>query len=200
MSEPTRDANSVLFGGGGAPAHAWHSIGDVCEGEIVALDTTQQRDIRDKSKLVLWPDGTPKMVALVTLKTAQRNPEIEDDDGERTLWVSGKYLTAAVREAVKAGGARLLDIGGYLSVVYVGDGEAQVGFNAPRLFTATYRKPAPGAVAANAALGVQQPVQQPVQQQPPQAPAQNGQTIDLSTLTPEARAMVEQLQRQASGQ
>lgn len=156
------DANDVLFGGSGAPAVAWQNpqtnqdypVGTTYEGYITKLDSTQQRNIQDKSKLDTWPDGRPKMVALVTIQTNQRDPQVQYDDGQRTVWVSGKYLTNAVRDAVKRVGRQRLDVGGYLKVTLSGYGKPEPGFRAPRLFEVSYTPPAPGAAEANEAMGM----------------------------------------------
>jgi hypothetical protein len=228
MTTPTQqDANDVLFGGAGAPALSWQNpqtnqdypVGTSYEGPIVKLDSTQQRNIQDKAKLDYWPDGRPKMVALVTIQTNQRDPNVTEDDGQRTLWVSGKYLTNAVKDAVRKAGAQRLDIGGHLKVTLAGYGQPQPGFRAPRLFEVVYTKPQPGAVGANDALGMAQPAVQPAfsppqpqptppvgqpafappqAQQPAPAAAPAGQ-MDLSSLPPDARALVEKMYAQQQG-
>jgi hypothetical protein len=167
------DANDVLFGGSGAPAVQWQNpqtnqdfpVGTSYEGYITKLDSTQQRNIQDKSKLDVWPDGRPKMVALVTIQTNQRDPQVQYDDGQRTVWVSGKYLTNAVKEAVRRVGAQRLDVGGYLKVTLTGYGKPEPGFRAPRLYEVSYTPAAPGAADANAAMGMTPQPAQPAQQQ-----------------------------------
>lgn len=217
MTQPHQpDANDILFGNSGAPALRWHNpstgqdlpVGTSYEGYITKLDAVQQRNIQDKSKLDTWADGSPKWVPLVTIQTDLRDPEREGDDGQRTLWVSGPYLTNAVRDAVRRVGAPKLYPGGYLKVTLTGYGKSEGGFRAPRLFEVEYTKPQPGTDAANAVLGLApaQPVAQvpSVQQLMPQPTATvgaqpGGGQMDLASLPPDARALVEKMYAQQQG-
>jgi hypothetical protein len=201
------NANEALFGSGsGAPSFSWGRHGSpperVAAGLIVEMDATQQRDT--KGELKFWPSGDKMMVALVTLATDERDPAIDDDDGHRTLWVSGRNMTNAVRDAVKAARARELEIGGYLEVVHTGYGKAEKGAAEPRTFEATYRKPTTNAAASAALNGPQEAPEEPAGvTTPAQAPqaaqeavgagngASGGMMIDLSTLPPAARALIE---------
>jgi hypothetical protein len=150
MSTP-QTANDLLFAGGGAPALQWahpdtqqdYPVGTSYEGEVVKTSAVRQRDLQDKSKLAVWPDGQPKYVAIVTLQTALKDPQVEQDSGLRSLWVSGKYLTNAVKDAVKKTGSHEIEEGGWLKVTLSGYGKPQTGFRPPRLFDVTYRRPSP---------------------------------------------------------
>ena len=174
MSQPT-DPNAILMGGG-SPALKFEQIGTSYTGTVVAEPTaSQQTDFRTKMPET-WQDGSPKMQVLVQLSTQLRDPQKPDDDGTRTLYVKGKELTNAIRAAVRASGANGIHTGGTLTVQYVGEGQAQQGMNAPKLYAASYQPPAvsftgvgaPAAAAAPQAhqpVYQQHPVQQPVQQQ-----------------------------------
>lgn len=138
MSTP--DVNSFLMGGG-APAAKFPDIGTTIEGRILDTEVTQQTDLDGNPKV--WENnGKPMMQAVVTLQTDLRDPEIGDDDGIRRLFVKGQMQTA-VRDAVKAAGARELKHGGTLKVQYHADGERKkAGYNAPKLYRAKYTAPA----------------------------------------------------------
>jgi hypothetical protein len=111
-------------------------------------------------------------------------------------------MQTKVRDAVKAAGRKGLDIGGILSVTHTHQEPSEAG-PMMKVYEVSYT-PAQAA-AANQALGVQQPapVQQPQAQVPgidqmlgqqaaPAAqPAAAAPAVpDLSSLTPEAQAMV----------
>jgi hypothetical protein len=150
MTVPT-SANDLLFAGGGAPALQWahpdtqqdYPVGTSYEGEVVKTSAVRQRDLQDKSKLAVWPDGSPKYVAIVTLQTGLADPQVEQDNGQRSLWVSGKYLTNAVKDAVKKTGSHEIEEGGWLKVTLSGYGKPQTGFRPPRLFEVVYKRPSP---------------------------------------------------------
>lgn len=214
--------NDILFGSG-TPSAKFEARGDTLTGPITKLGASQQTDFRTKEPKT-WPDGKPMMQVEVSIKTSLRDPSVEDDDGVRRLFVKGKNLTAAVKDAVRATGAKGLEIGGVLTVTYTGDGPAEKGLSAPKLYEAEYVKPNP-AKAANAALGLTEPAQQEVgpidftggpgkgvgevskglQQmtparewlQPDGAPAAAG--PDLSGLDPDARKVIEQMLAQQAG-
>ena len=115
-----------------------------------------------------------RCVLVVQLQTAERD-DVEDD-GLRNLYVRGsrdpasQSLHAAVAIAVQAAGVKGLEVGGTLTVRYVGDGVARTrGFNPPKKYIAKYVLP-----DASAFLGTdqapadmfQQPQQQPHRAQP----------------------------------
>ncbi|MDQ6773829.1 MAG: hypothetical protein M3024_12715, partial [Candidatus Dormibacteraeota bacterium] len=68
--------------------------------------------------------------------------EDPDDDGRRALFVKGN-MRDAVAAAVRAAGARGLEVEGELQVQYVGDGKpSKPGLAPPKLYEARYRRPA----------------------------------------------------------
>lgn len=136
-------ANEALFGKNrGAPAWRWDAPGDSAQGVITALSATQQRDMRTK-ELKYFPSGDPIMIALVTVQTGLHDPTLPADNGERTIWVSGRYMTKAVKDAIMRAGTRELEVGGWFEVTYTHDGPAERGLRAPRMFTAEYIPPTP---------------------------------------------------------
>ena len=148
------NANDFLFGSSTASAK-FPTIGTTVTGTIAITPTVeQQRDLDGNPKS--WESGDPMMQLIVTLQTAELDNSVADDDGRRRLYVKGKSLTDAVRNAVKSSGSKGLEVGGTLSVTYIGDGEqTKRGYSAPKLYSATYQ--APTAAAANEFLGVDTP-------------------------------------------
>ena len=172
-------AEQFLMGGGVASAK-FEAPGDTVSGIIdEAPEVRQQTDI-GTGEPVFWPSGDPKMQLIVTLQTNLRDNN--DDNGKRRIYVKGKSLTEAVREAVKKTGARGLEVGGTLSVTYTGDGQASRGFNPPKLYTATYARPDTTA-ASGSFLGVQEaPSAAP--QAAPQIAALKAAGVDPRTVFP----------------
>lgn len=156
--------------GGGSQSAKFETIGTTVTGTIAeAPEVRQQTDPTDNS-LKFWKDGSPQMQLVVTLQTNQRNDS--EDDGKRRLFIKGKSLTEAVREAVKKTGAKGLEIGGTLTVTYTGDGpQPNRALSAPKLYTATYARP-DTTTQSGEFLGVApQPAVQPA---PVAAPAASG--------------------------
>jgi hypothetical protein len=105
--------------------------------------TEQKRD--DNGDLEFWGDGGKKLQVVVTGQTDYRSPEIEDDDGIRYLYVDGskapasKSKMAAVIGAYEAAGCAKLEIGGELTITYVGDGPRPGGpKNPPKFYEARF--------------------------------------------------------------
>lgn len=135
------DANDILMGSG-APAAKFEQIGATVTGTVIREpEARQQTDFRTGTPET-WKDGSPKMQVVVQLKTELRDPASPSDDGTRVVYIKGKHLTDAIRQAVRASGANGLHTGGTLTVQYVGDGKAENGLNAPKLYAAQYQPPA----------------------------------------------------------
>lgn len=160
-------ANEFLMGGGIPSAHSVFvdaPFGTSVTGTIATLPEVVQQTDLDTGELKFWNDGKPMMQMAVTLQTDLRNPEMVEDTGLRKLFVKAKLLEA-VRTAVRASGAKGLDVGGVLTVTYIADGERKkAGKNPPKFYTATYAPPS--AAQANAFLNGQQPQAAPPQQAP----------------------------------
>lgn len=199
------DANDVLFGSN-APSAKFDHPGTTVGGTITAPPRTKQEKEwnnvtrRSDGPPKFFPSGDPIMEVLVDVQTQQRDPSIQNDDGIRTIYISGKRMKDAVRDAVRQTGAARLEVGAELHVTFTGLGEApSPGANQPKEFAVRYIPAAQGAIfggqqgqpqqapqqgyqqpqaqqAANPWAGQQQPqqaYQQPAQQQPAQqAPQQ----------------------------
>lgn len=140
MTDLMMSANDFLMGGG-IPAAKFDTIGTTVGGPITTPPKVEQQKDLDTGEPKFWNDGKPMMQMLVTVQTDQRDPEIQDDDGQRTFYIKANSLKA-VRDAVRRSGAKGLEVGGILTLTYTGDGEQKKrGFNPPKLYAATYAPP-----------------------------------------------------------
>lgn len=94
-----------LFGSGGGPATAKLSQpGDTAEGIIYKMERMAETD--DEGNVIVDPrTNKPKPLLVLHLITKQRNPEIEDDDGTRRLWLKSNGLWA-VQNALREQGLK----------------------------------------------------------------------------------------------
>lgn len=174
MTQPS--VNDFLMGSG-AKSASYKLLGAVHEGTITKEPTmVQERDIKTK-ELKFWKSGDPKWQMVVTIQTNERDPQVPDDDGLRSIYASGKKKQA-IADAVRAAGAKGLSVGGYLRVQYVADAPLEQGqLQATKLYQAQYAPPQFPVDQNPQQDGQAQPYQQaPVQQQQQyQAPVQQPQ-------------------------
>lgn len=108
------DANQVLMGGAGAPALKFDQPGDRKVVTIVSPPQARQEREYDPNNPgggapKVFPSGDPIMGIFVEVR--------EDATGEdHTLYVEGKRLKDAVKGAVRAAGARGLEVSGKLDI------------------------------------------------------------------------------------
>lgn len=189
-------ANEMLMSGG-VPATKFDQIGITLTGTISAPPEVQQQKDFTTGEPLTWDDGKPRQQIKVILDTDQRDPADAYDDGQRALYIKSG-LMKAVRTAIRAAGAKGMEVGGKLTVKYVGDGEPpKRGMNPPKQYSVVYEAPAaPGLVDANALLNAGQPATPPASVAPPQAPApapaapgvSPEQAAAIAALSPEQRA------------
>ena len=168
------DANSILFGSGVPSARLTEGI--TVAGRIVAISEPYQereydRDNPGGGKPKTFPSGDPIMTFHLDLDTGLRDPQIDDDDGIRRVYMDGQRVKKAVRDAVRNSGARGLSVGGQLSLTcthYDTPGDVRSG----KIYQCTYTA---GAAANNVLMGQQEPPTAPApapQQYAPAAPQQ----------------------------
>lgn len=151
-------ANDVLMGGGGAASAKFDQAGTTIGGRILAEPRVYQEREYDRNNPgngapKFYPkSGDPIMSVSVDVQTSARTDS--EDDGVRRIYIEGKRLKDAVRDAVRQAGAKGLEVGGELHVTYTGDGDAEKGMNPPKLYTARYVSASSG--ASGAVLGVQE--------------------------------------------
>ena|SRR5215471_7572228 len=132
-----------FFFGSSSPTCSFKELGRTYEGVIEAKKMEQARDIKDRNKLLFWDDGQPKKQAVFTLRTEERDPKVENDDGRRRLFIGSKGQKEAMQAALKAANVRTVAIGGTIKIQYVADGEAtNPGLDPPKIFRAKYTPPA----------------------------------------------------------
>ncbi|MGH3800866.1 MAG: hypothetical protein ACRDTD_12145 [Pseudonocardiaceae bacterium] len=150
MTQQLPDANAFLFGGG-VPSAKFDTIGAIFVGTIKQPPATQQQTDFDTGALKFWDDGRAMLQVVVTCDTAERDPQVDDDDGTRKLYIRGKHLTNAVKDAVRHSGLKVLEVGGTLAVSYVGDDEPKRrGMDGAKQYTATYTPAAANALSVDA--------------------------------------------------
>lgn len=188
MAQPNQmpDADQFLMGGG-VPSAKFETVGASVTGTITQRPDVQQRTDFDSGQPLFWPDGKPMLQLKVVLATSQRDPSEPDDDGLRAIYIKGN-MQKAVQQAVRAAGAKGLEVGGTLTVTYSGNGEQKKrGMSAPKLYTATYVKPDPLTQVADPTPAAQPA---PAPATPTEAPPAGVDPGMWASLTPEQRATV----------
>lgn len=143
MTETTVNANDVLMGGGGAPSARFNEPGATYTGRIIhPPQAYQEREwnlatMRSDGPPATFPSGDPIMAISVDIKTTLRDATIEDDDGTRRVYIQGKRLKEAVRNAVRDAGAHGLEVGGELTVTFTHQ-EDPTDKRSAKHYTATY--------------------------------------------------------------
>lgn len=140
MTDTIPNVDDFLEGFGGAPAAAFPEKGTVVKGRIEHLEVVQQRDFVTGEPKVYADTGKPMLQLVITVATDLRDPEIEDDDGQRRIFARGQMLVA-VKEAAKKANAKLRP-GGTLAVQFYDEKPSEKrGFNPQKLYRAQYQPP-----------------------------------------------------------
>jgi hypothetical protein len=149
---------------GGGKSFKFDHIGASVTGVIVAMEVKQKTEF-GTGKLLTWDDGRPQEQIMVSVKTNERDPDDDTDDGVRTVWVKGwGDPLKAFRAAVAALG-RKPAIGDTFTATYIADGPAN-GLTPPKVFSYAFK---PGTPGLDRVLGSDQPAAAPAVL--PQAPA-----------------------------
>lgn len=133
----------AIASSGGSTTAKFPNVGDSWEGKIVGTDVRQQRDI-ETGELKTWKDGNPMNQALITIQTDERDPEVDDDDGTRTIYVKmWGQPWQALKQAIREAGDTDLQVGGFFRATHTSLGEkTNKAYNAPKLYEFEYKKPA----------------------------------------------------------
>jgi hypothetical protein len=122
---------------------------------ITEPKVTQQRNFHD-GQPAFWPSGDPKWQTVFQVQTQLRNYEgiskpdhSKPDDGVRTLFIKGKHMEKAVKDAVLAAGGGFLTVGGFIQITYIGDDMESRAASKPKFFAVRYQPPAPGSQPAS---------------------------------------------------
>lgn len=94
-------------------------------------EARQGTDFKDRSKLLTWANGDPKIQLPITLDTARgkcpERPESAEDDLVRTLYITkGSAMYAAARAALRKANVADFEVGGSLYVCWT-SGEGRTG-------------------------------------------------------------------------
>ncbi|MET8297428.1 hypothetical protein ABZW02_25720 [Streptomyces sp. NPDC005180] len=193
-------ADDFLMGGVGAPSASFLTVGTTVSGRITERPTVQQQRDMKTGENKFWPDGNPMMQLVVTVQTDERDPStFTDDDGRRRLFVKNQ-MKSAVADAVRATGARGLEVGGVLSITFTHElPPKQRGFNPIKQYSATYtpaaqaalHTPDPGTLASAPAPAPQQPAS-------PAVPGLSPEQLQAALANPATAALLAQQQAQAA--
>jgi len=164
MAEPTGigDVNAQLFGADRAPIAKFESKGDKVEWSAVIDGETMHRRAYSEpgdplGDLLYWTRSGQKTTEefdqagrpnqantqiVLTVQTALRDPEIEDDDGVRRVFFAGRktkgHPLEALRNALKAAKCKEIEIGSS-GALWVTGGVGSP--SKPLLFAASYAPP-----------------------------------------------------------
>jgi len=154
------EANDVLMGGGGFPSAKFDQLRVWVGGTIVAKPTTRQETEYKTGVPKTYPkSGDPIYGLVVDVQTDQRTDN--DDDGVRRIYVEGKRMKDAVRDAVIASGAPGLETRGQLFVAWIGEEQGQ-GATPAKVYEARYYPPATAVPSAsNGSTGAAAPMADP---------------------------------------
>jgi hypothetical protein len=108
-------------------------IGTSYTGTITDLQTVQVKDFAT-GEPKYWDDGKPQLQIQVTLDTDLRDDSLEDDNGERRVYLFGQKLTAA-KQALKDSGLTKFELGAKFTITFSGEKPAKTkGFNPVKLY------------------------------------------------------------------
>ena len=135
-----------------------HTLGTVIQGTILSKNVRPQTDY-GTGKNKFYEDGNQAMQLVVVIQTELREQILdpktgnvkvtqENDNGQRAVYIKGQ-MKAATRDAVRAVGARGLELGGTLAVKW--DSEKPSGKGNPiKVYKVRYSPPGTAPVAQKA--------------------------------------------------
>lgn len=148
------DARDHIMGSSSA-GYSFLQINQTVTGQIITEPkVTQQRNFHD-GQPAFWSSGDPKWQTVFQIQTQLRNYEgiskpdhSKPDDGVRTLFIKGKHMEKAVKDAILAAGGSFLTVGGFIQITYTGDDMDSRAASKPKFFAVRYQPPAPGSQPA----------------------------------------------------
>lgn len=181
---PLIGLDDPLLRGGGGNYFSFKTAGDTVTGVIVDARKSQQTEFGTNKPKVYEDSGNPMMQIIVTLQTTLRDPANAGDKGLRDVYIKSGQPTQRLAEVLRELGVAGLDVGGTLTMQYIGDGVATRGLP-PKHYNYAYVAPAALPVEQIAAPAAQPnygylpptqtlqsaPLSQPLIQQPAAAPA-----------------------------
>lgn len=135
-----------FFGATGGKGISFPNPGDSVTGKITAIHKPEQQTDPASQALAFDKNGKPKMQVRIDLSTEMRDPNIEHDDGSRTLYVRG-WMKGSVGDALRKAGEKEPKIDGKLTVTFTHqEAPSAPGLSGVKKFDATYEPP-PSAAA-----------------------------------------------------
>lgn len=114
-------------------------IGDSFTGVITDAEVAQVRNY-ETGEPEFWEDGNKKVQIIVTLATDYVDPEAEEDDGSRKVYLFGQKLAAA-KAALKASGMTKLEVGTKFTITFSGEKPASnKKYNNVKVYSITLEK------------------------------------------------------------
>lgn len=142
----SQNTSSFLLGGEKVPAAKFKEIGDEHTLTITDKEMRQQTDY-DTGEPLTFPNGDPRMQLQLTGTVEESEREGAEDDLRRRFYLKGESQKAA-GEAVRAAGAKDLEIGGKLWMKYTADEKIAGSKKVKKLYKAAYKKPEGGTASA----------------------------------------------------
>jgi hypothetical protein len=193
QQNPDQVADDLLSGSSSHPSLFTKDDGPGTRkgGVVLSLPRSQQQTDFDTGEPLNWSNGQPMMMAVVDL---QHDSFVNDDnpEGVRSAYLRFNILNA-VRKALKDSGAQGVRPGGQLYITYTGNGVAQGKKNPPKLYAAEYIPPSQADATADALLSQADTSQSSAV---PSGTPQASNLVDVNSLPPSARALLEQLGKQ----
>jgi hypothetical protein len=111
MSELDQLDQALAVGGAPSAFTKDSPVGATVTGTIVSTELRQITDFATQ-KPKTWDDGRPQMQVIITVQTDQRDPSIENDTGERRVFIKtwGAWKEALNKAIRDAGGAKASDV------------------------------------------------------------------------------------------
>lgn len=131
------------FMAGGAKTVPFEQIGDSVTGVVLAPPEPRRQTDPESGEPKTFKNGQPMIMWALRIGTDLRDPQDPYDDGERMIYLKWKSQDA-VKNAVRASGARGIEAGGILTLTLSGFGpKTKAAWSAPKEWTARYVPPPP---------------------------------------------------------
>lgn len=145
------EVDDFFSGGGGPKAISWKDakIGASVQGIITKVEVINKTD-RKTGAIVMNQHGKPKKIVILTLITELRDPEIEDDNGLRRVFLQGN-ASWELRQTLRKGGFVKPIKGGRFKITLSGTKPTE-HYNDQNLFTVLYADPTGDTLAQVAAI------------------------------------------------
>lgn len=146
------DEVDEFFGGGGGPkALSWKDkpVGHSYQGIITKVEVINKTD-KKTGAVVMNQYGKPKKIVILTLITDLRDPEIEDDNGLRRIFLQGNAAWE-LRQTLRAGSFAKPIKGGRFKITKSGTKPTE-HYNDQNLFQVLYADPTGDTLAQVAAI------------------------------------------------